>query len=151
MLISLFLMNETKKTRMMKNTGKNIVMALLAGIFIFSAFSINIVSLSATELPKYETKTGNTAVKSANIGLRFLGDIEGRVVEIAGIPQKIKSAVISKFVAYSIEDAFLGKDGVYRLVLKNESSRRIAYYAEDGEYLKQETVKEGMRLVSLTD
>lgn len=135
----------------MKNAGKNIMVALLAGIFIFSAFSIDIVSLSATEILKHETKTENAAVKSANIGLRFLGDIEGSDVEIAGIPQKIKSAVISKFVAYSLEGAFLGKDGVYRLVLKNGSSRRIAYYAEDGEYLKQETIKEGMRLVSLTD
>ncbi len=135
----------------MKNMGKNMMVAFLAGVFIFSAFSINIESLSATEISKHKTKTGNAAVKSANIGLRFLGNIDGRSMEIAGIPQKIKSAVISKFVAYSIEDAFLGEDGIYRLVLKNESSRRIAYYAEDGEYLKQETVKEEMRLVSLTD
>ena len=80
------------------------MVALLAGIFIFSAFSINIVSLSATELPKHETKTGNAAVKSANIGLRFLGDIEGRVVVIGGITQKNKSGVLSNFVAYFIED-----------------------------------------------
>ena len=53
----------------------------------------------------------------------------------------VKSAVISKYVAYAIEQFSFEENSVYKLILKGDRNKLIVYYTADGEYLSQETVK----------
>lgn len=132
----------------MKNIKQNIAVALIAGIFTFSAFAVDIVPSSESRAKMIPPKAKVSAVKQDKVVSYPLKEYFGEEVEIAELPQALKSAVISKFVAFSIEKAFMNEGNTYCLTLKNGTSRRIAYYKEDGEYLKQEAVKE-IQLVAL--
>lgn len=132
----------------MNAVKKNIIIAVVAGVFIFSAFAAEIAPASGPKAPVSEKKVPAVGWNHEKNKPFRLEDTDCKKVEVTGLPQVIKSAVLSKFVAYSIEDAYQGIDGVYRLVLKSATSRRIAYYEEDGNYLKQEAVK-GIQLVTL--
>ena len=62
---------------------------------------------------------------------RILTPESGKKNEVrTELPQAVKSAVISKYVAYAI-----------KLILKGDRNKLIVYYTADGEYLSQETVK----------
>ena len=122
------------------------IIAVVAGIFTFSAFIIDIVPSSETRAKMIPSRTKVVRVAQERM---TSCPARGEKVGIDELPQAVKSAVISRFVAFSIEEAFRGKEDTYCLILKNGTSKRKAYYKEDGEYLKQEAVKE-VQLVSLT-
>lgn len=73
---------------------------------------------------------------------RILTPESGKKNEVrTELPQAVKSAVISKYVAYAIEQFSFEENSVYKLILKGDRNKLIVYYTADGEYLSQETVK----------
>ena len=57
------------------------------------------------------------------------------------LPQEVRSAIASRYVAYAISSVFRDHEDNYKVILKSQSSKMIAFYSADGEYLKQEIVK----------
>ncbi len=115
---------------------KNIVIAVVLGIFILSVFLTDIVPTSesiAKDLKINERLNNHPEIS------RMSGKENGIV--LSDLPQVVKSAVISKYIAYSMETISREQESVFRIVLKNESSRLVVYYTEEGEYLRQEAVK----------
>lgn len=103
----------------MGNIKRTLWIATVVGAFTLSAFAIDLVPTSASLLRKVEKKN-----------------------EVwSDLPQAVKSAVISKYVAYAIEQFSLEDNSVYKLILKSGWNKLIVYYTADGEYLSQETVK----------
>ncbi len=114
---------------------KNIGIAVVLGIFILSVFLTDIVPTSesiAKDLKINERLNNHPEIS------RMSGKENGIV--LSDLPQ-VKSAVISKYIAYSMETISREQESVFRIVLKNESSRLVVYYTEEGEYLRQEAVK----------
>ena len=103
----------------MKNIKRTLWTAIVVGAFTLSAFSVDLGPTSESLLQKVEKKN------------------EVRTE----LPQAVKSAVISKYVAYAIEQFFFEENSVYKLILKGDRNKLIVYYTADGEYLSQETVK----------
>ena len=103
----------------MKNIKRTLWTASVVGAFTLSAFAVDLVPTSESLLQKVEKKN------------------EVRTE----LPQAVKSAVISKYVAYAIEQFFFEENSVYKLILKGDRNKLIVYYTADGEYLSQETVK----------
>ena len=106
-------------TRSMKNIKRTLWIAIVVGAFTLSAFAVDLVPTSESLLQKVEKKN------------------EVRTE----LPQAVKSAVISKYVAYAIEQFSFEENSVYKLILKGDRNKLIVYYTADGEYLSQETVK----------
>lgn len=120
----------------MSNTGKNIWAALLLGIFTLSVFVIDIVPTSESMIKELKIR------EKAKNKPQVCGTCKGENAVVLGdLPQVVKSAVISKYIAYSMENISRDQQGIYRIVLKNENARLITYYTEEGEYLRQEAVK----------
>ena len=122
----------------MKNIKRTLWIAIVVGAFTLSAFAVDLVPTSESLLQKVEKKN------------------EVRTE----LPQAVKSAVISKYVAYAIEQFSFEENSVYKLILKGDQfiaiafqnqfinrilkgdrNKLIVYYTADGEYLSQETVK----------
>ena len=99
----------------MKNIKRTLWIAIVVGAFTLSAFAVDLVPTSESLLQKVEIRTE--------------------------LPQAVKSAVISKYVAYAIEQFSFEENSVYKLILKGDRNKLIVYYTADGEYLSQETVK----------
>ena len=115
---------------------KNIGIAVVLGIFILSVFLTDIVPTSesiAKDLKINERLNNHPEIS------RMSGKENGIV--LSDLPQVVKSAVISKYIAYSMETISREQESVFRIVLKNESSRLVVYYTEEGDYLRQEAVK----------
>ena len=98
----------------MKNIKRTLWIAIVVGAFTLSAFAVDLVPTSESLLQN-EVRTE--------------------------LPQAVKSAVISKYVAYAIEQFSFEENSVYKLILKGDRNKLIVYYTADGEYLSQETVK----------
>ena len=103
----------------MKNIKRTLWTAIVVGAFTLSAFAVDLVPTSESLLQKVEKKN------------------EVRTE----LPQAVKSAVLSKYVAYAIEQFSFEENSVYKLILKGDRNKWIGYYTADGEYLSQETVK----------
>ena len=99
----------------MKNIKRTLWIAIVVGAFTLSAFAVDSESLLQKVEKKNEVRTE--------------------------LPQAVKSAVISKYVAYAIEQFSFEENSVYKLILKGDRNKLIVYYTADGEYLSQETVK----------
>lgn len=115
---------------------KNIGIAVVLGIFILSVFLTDIVPTSesiAKDLKINERLNNHPEIS-------WMSGKENGIV-LSDLPQVVKSAVISKYIAYSMETISREQESVFRIVLKNESSRLVVYYTEEGEYLRQEAVK----------
>lgn len=115
---------------------KNIGIAVVLGIFILSVFLTDIVPTSesiAKDLKINERLNNHPEISR-------MSEKENGIV-LSDLPQVVKSAVISKYIAYSMETISREQESVFRIVLKNESSRLVVYYTEEGEYLRQEAVK----------
>lgn len=125
----------------MNNIGKNTLVAVAVGVVIFSAFAFKVVPTSESMSKGLEKKrTIENVIPAGEI--RFaLGDETYTKVEIDDLPQVVKSAVIIKYVAYSIDEVYRDHDDTYKVVLKNGLGKLITYYDASGEHLKQETVK----------
>ena len=102
----------------MKNIKRTLWIAIVVGAFTLSAFAVDLVPTSESLLQKVEKNEVRTE-----------------------LPQAVKSAVISKYVAYAIEQFSFEENSVYKLILKGDRNKLIVYYTADGEYLSQETVK----------
>lgn len=110
----------------MGNIKRTLWIAIVVGAFALSAFAIDLVPTSASLLREVEKKN------------------EMRI----DLPQAVKSAVISKYVAYAIERFSLEENSVYKLILKSGRNKLIVYYTADGEYLSQEVIK-AVQMVAL--
>lgn len=121
---------------MMSNIRKNTWVAVVLGIFTLSVFVIDIVPTSESMVKELKIRE-----KAKNQSPVCGTDKGGNAVALADLPQAVKSAVISKYIAYSMEDISRDQQGIYRIVLKNENARLITYYTAEGEYLRQEAVK----------
>lgn len=87
------------------------------------------------------TEGGNDAVDLVPTSESLLQKVEKKNEVRTELPQAVKSAVISKYVAYAIEQFSFEENSVYKLILKGDRNKLIVYYTADGEYLRQETVK----------
>lgn len=114
----------------MKNIGKSIMTTVCIAILTVCAFVIDIVPTSATILKRHaiEAERRPALGTYAETGVNSL-------------PLGIKSAVISKYIAYCIHHVSADENGVYKITLKNEHSGLRVYYDKDGEFLKQEQLK----------
>lgn len=132
----------------MKNRGKDILVAAIVGIFILATLSIDIVPSSeamAKKIVKREAVKNNVF---SNNTYFTMGQSTDTKIDLADLPQAVKSAVLEKYVAYSIDEVFCDVDGFYRLVLKNGDTRLMTFYAENGEYLRHEVLK-SVKMVAL--
>lgn len=126
----------------MKNTGKSILIGAVAGTILCSAFAFNVVSTSESMARGLEYKEAVKAAQLPEGEVYFaLGDDTYTRIEIAALPQALRSAVMTRYVAYSIAEAYKDHDNIYKLVLKNEVGKMITYYNGVGEYLSEETIK----------
>lgn len=127
----------------MKNRRKNIVIAVLVGIAICVAYTLNIVPTS--ESMGKNLRTEKSVQVAAEIpGGVVLCTLGGNTFEPIGadeLPQAVRSGVATRYVAYSVKEVLKNKEDIYKLILKSESGKMIAYYSADGEYLKDEVVK----------
>lgn len=125
----------------MNNIRKNTLVAAAVGAVIFSAFAFKVVPTSESMSKGLEKKrTIENVIPAGEI--RFaLGDETYTKVGIDDLPQVVKSAVITKYVAYSIDEVYRDHDDTYKVVLKNGPGKLITYYDASGDHLKQETVK----------
>lgn len=135
----------TSKLNAMENRGKNIWGLFALTALTLSVFAMDIVPSSksmAKELEKRQIR--KTVVAGANY---FAGE-NVSCCSIEDLPQRVKSAVIGKYVAYSIDRIFRESNDVFKIVLKNQYSRLNTYYSGEGEFLKQDVV-EPVRMVEL--
>lgn len=114
----------------MKNIGKGMMTTVIVAILTVGAFVVDIVPTSATILKRHAIEAGRWSA------LRIYTE-----TGVNSLPQGIKSAVISKYIAYCIHHVSVDENGVYKITLKNEHSRLRVYYDKDGEFLKQEQLK----------
>lgn len=128
----------------MDNLGKSFLVAIGIGAFVLSAFVIDIVPTSESMARNLTKKDRNTEISSVNTGIQ---NQEYAKIGLVDLPQVVKSAVISKYIAYSIEEVFQNNED-YKIILKSDMARLIVYYDGVGEYLKQEVVKP-VQLVSI--
>lgn len=128
----------------MNNLGKSLLVAVGIGAIVLSAFVIDIVPTSESMARCLTKKERNTKISSINTGIHHQEYAE---IELVDLPQVVKSAVISKYIAYSIDEVFQNNED-YKIILKSDRSRLIVYYDGVGEYLKQELVKP-VQLVSI--
>lgn len=125
----------------MKNINKNVWITAALGMFAFSVYAIDIVPTSASVARKMAVR--NASVKPAEAApADFLKAYNVPVkMEVSSLPKAVKSAVMTKYVAYAIAEAYRENDGTFRLILKNGDSKIMSYYSESGKYLKQEIMK----------
>lgn len=128
----------------MNNLGKSFLVAVGIGAFVLSAFVIDIVPTSESLARSLTKKDRNTEISSVYTGIQNQEDAK---IGLVDLPQVVKSAVISKYIAYSIEEVFQHNEE-YKIILKSDMARLIVYYDSVGEYLKQEVVKP-VQLVSI--
>lgn len=133
----------------MKNTGKGILIGAIAGTFLFSAFAFNLVSPSES-ISKgldYKEVVGSERLPEGEVHF-VLGDDTYARIEVSALPQAVRSAAMTRYVAYSITEAFRDHDDIYKLVLKSGNGNMITYYNGVGEHLGQETIK-SVQIVAL--
>lgn len=118
----------------MKINKKHILVIVLLGLSVLLAFTVNVVTPS-------ETMVNKLLNQNSDKKWIYPAYIIKQGVLIENVPQAVKSAVISKYAAYVIHQVYEEENDVYKLVLKNDQLRLIAYYTADGEYLRQEIVK----------
>lgn len=104
------------------------------------------VSLSASAMDHYvsqDTIKKDTLKKDAPAVLCLAADdVTYSKVEVADVPEAVKSAVTAKYADYSIGEAYKGSDNSYKLVIKKEEAKLTVYYNEAGEFQKEEASKE---------
>lgn len=135
----------TSKLNVMENRGKNIwgLLALMA--LTLSFFAMDIVPSSESMAKGLEKRQIRKTVVG---GTSYFAGENVICCGIEDLPQRVKSAVIGKYVAYSIDRIFRESNDVFKIVLKNQYSRLITYYSGEGEFLKQD-VMEPVRIVEL--
>lgn len=121
----------------MKNLGRHLTLAAVI-VVMFSAFTIDIVPTSESLARSICKKQGVTGDASINMNCQDNRNIK---MDVSALPQAIKSAVVPKYVAYAIDEAWAESSDRYKLVLKNGKTKLIVYYSADGEFLGQEAVK----------
>lgn len=117
----------------MKNSVKNMLVIVILGVSGMSA--------SANEtIPAVISSLQDTAVQDTMKKEVFFvqNEMVYNKMERTEIPRSIKSAVISKYAAYALEEAYKGSDNSYKLILKNGERKITVFYNEAGEYMKEE-------------
>ncbi len=132
----------------MRNINRNILITTVVAAVVLVAFAVDIVPSSESLSQKMEKKELVQAVNFLENDALSMKIDNYVKISISELPQTVKSAVISKYVAYSIEQVFQAGNTVFRLVLKDKQKKLVVYYTADGEYLSQE-VLENIQLVKL--
>lgn len=116
----------------MKNLVKTMV--VMAGFGLFS------LSASASVTAVQDTVVKDTLKKEVPTVLYLADDeVTYSKIEVAEVPEVVKTAVAAKYAAYVTDEAFKGSDNSYKLVLKRDEKKLTVYYSESGEFQKEET------------
>ncbi len=126
----------------MKNIGKSALVVAVVGAITFSAYTIDLVSTSESKAKCLEVKKANKDIEEpAGVVPFVLGCETYEPVNVNDLPQEIRSEVAARYVAYAVSKVYRDHEDSYKIVLRNKTSKMIAFYSADGEYLKQEIVK----------
>ncbi len=126
----------------MKNIGKGALVMAVVGAIIFSAYTINIVSTSESKVKCLKVKKIEQDTLEPTGFVPFvLGCETYEPVSVGELPQEIRSEVASRYVAYAVSKVYRDHEDSYKIVLRNKTSKMIAFYSADGEYLRHEIVK----------
>ena len=68
-------------------------------------------------------------------------EVEYNKIDIDQLPADIISAVQQSFKESTIENAFVGTDGSYKLVVKEDKKMSLVYFSKDGKFIKSEPIK----------
>ena len=127
---------------MKKYIGRNILWVVLAGAVILLAYMFNVVEPADSKSEELATKKeAQVMPEAAGVVPFVLGCETYEPVAKEALPQEVRSAIATRYVAYAISNVFKDHEDNYKVVLKNQNSKMIAFYTADGEYLKQEVVK----------
>ncbi len=119
----------------MKNVVKMILVVAVSGLFS--------LSVSAQNQVEQDTIKKDTVKKEAPVVVCLASDeVTYAKIEVADVPEVVKSAVAAKYAAYVTDEAYKGSDNSYKLVLKKEKAKLVVYYSETGQFQKEEAVKE---------
>ena len=97
----------------MKHIGRNILIAGIVGAVTILAYTLNVVEPT-------DSKPENMPAKKS---------MQSSIEATGSVPFVLISSV------------FRDHEDNYKVILKSQSSKMIAFYSADGEYLKQEIVK----------
>ena len=120
----------------MKNKG--ILIGTMMVVFVLTIFAVDVVSPSKSLVKNLEKGKQMPSVKVDDL---MLGNAYYTRMEIADFPQKVKSAVLTKYVAFSIDEVFCEYEDIYKLILKNGNNKLITFYTSEGEYLSQQMIE----------
>lgn len=65
-------------------------------------------------------------------------EVAYELIDQGELPVAISEAIASGYTGYTIEEAYKGDDGSYKVVLKNEDSKMKLFYTAAGELTKVE-------------
>ena len=126
----------------MIHIGRNILIAGIVGAVTILAYTLNVVEPTDSKPENMPAKKSMQSSIEATGSVPFvLGCETYEPVSKEELPQEVRSAIASRYVAYAISSVFRDHEDNYKVILKSQSSKMIAFYSADGEYLKQEIVK----------
>lgn len=121
----------------MKNVMKSALVALTVSVFAIPVSAENYVSAAPAAAQDTVVKK-DTVVKEEAPLMLAQEEVTYTKVEVAEVPEAVKTAVAAKYEGYTIEEAAKGSDNSYKLVIKKDDAKLTVYYSEAGEFLKEE-------------
>lgn len=123
----------------MKNLVKSVLVVATVGMFVTSASAINGIAVQDVMVQDTVVKKDTVKKDVPETLMLAQNEVTYTKIETAEVPETLKSAVSTKYAAYSIEEAYKGSDNGYKLVLKNGDAKLTVYYNEAGEFVKEES------------
>ncbi len=59
-------------------------------------------------------------------------------IKVADLPDAVFNAIDQDYSGYTIEKAYIGTDGNYKVAVKNDKEEKVLYYSKDGEMVKKD-------------
>jgi hypothetical protein len=61
-------------------------------------------------------------------------------INVADLPEAISKAIAEDYAGYTVDKAFQGNDGTYKIKISSSAEKLVLFYNEEGEFLKVEKV-----------
>lgn len=87
--------------------------------------------------PQVVSAHPETAVKQAILAPQQ--EVTWEEVETSSLPEAVSKAIAKDYSTFTIEKAWKGSDGTYKVDVKNSDSKFVLFYSEAGELIKTET------------
>ncbi|RKD87870.1 hypothetical protein [Mangrovibacterium diazotrophicum] len=98
-------------------------------------FSVAAVTLSLMAPQFAGAKTNDKAITSVEV---MTQDVTYQEIETTALPEAINTALSSKYSGYSLDKAWKGDDGSYKVAISSGDMKYDLFYTEAGELVKVE-------------